>query len=278
MKKMSELSGAELSAWQADYPHRQEVRAKMGRSIIGRYRAAARMPETERLDVINSITQQAIQEGAVAAAIPGILIKEFKWAAAANLGSEGENTDISVDILDPASVSTPEQVEEWGNAFRLHPLLRERYLAEMAAGQRVMFVAKDENQEPAGRAFIIFGGPHSNQSEGTTDEDEFAGRPSEPEVKAIIGENAAWGEDLVVMEGYRGGGVGTRLILEIEQYLKNKPDTDNAFYFAVQPGNKTARHVYERMGYAQLPVGGEETFISHIEGTGRPVILMGKEL
>ena len=280
MRKVSELKGSKLEVWQKGYPRREVLRAELGQKAVAYYSRVLEMPEQFQGVAERSVDKRLKRRGAKPGSLRrigmgNILLNEFKWAASANHGLQGENLDVRVGVLDLSQINTPEEIEDWGNTYRIRPLFRESILKDK---KRIMLVAYDKDKEPVGHAAVVFGGPVSRKDESQPEEPEFIGLPSEPEVKAIIGENAPWGEDLTTLEGYRGGGVATRLVLEIEQRIKQMDGVNNIFAFAVQPGNKNARHIYDRMGYQPVPVAGQETFVSHIEGPGRLVMLMAKEL
>lgn len=63
-----------------------------------------------------------------------------------------------------------------------------------------------------------------------------------------FGKPCIWIEDLYIREGFRGQGLGSRFLRELEQLY-----TDCIFRLEVEEENRQAIHVYEGCGFRHLP-------------------------
>lgn len=63
-----------------------------------------------------------------------------------------------------------------------------------------------------------------------------------------FGKPCIWIEDLYIREGFRGQGLGSRFLRELEQLY-----TDCIFRLEVEEENRQAIHVYEGCGFRLLP-------------------------
>ena len=75
----------------------------------------------------------------------------------------------------------------------------------------------------------------------------------------VTGERVGEIESLGVLPEYRGRGLGTRLLRELEDRLREQGVTD--LVLGVLPGNTDARRLYERLGYRPTWL-----YLSRLEG------------
>ena len=267
MKIREITSGEQLEAWQKDHDNRERLRDEFALQAIVDYRHAFSLAEPHRQRHIDSLTRRLkIRHGVIAAVIPDLLVNEFQYAATANRGPVGENVDVRVEQIGAFNLADDDKVEQWGDSFRIHPIVREAYLKQIRDGQRHMFLARDKDGEPAGRISVVIGGPIElpNAKPGYEEPVEYASLPSEPEVRAAIGRNTPWIEDLNVMEGFRGSGVGTLLMQEAEVFLRERIPTPKQVALSVKPDNQKAIGMYERSGFVPVPIEGHNTYVTHM--------------
>lgn len=283
--KIRELTGDDLKLWQEDYPNRERLREEQGPALLGELKQAHELPETERNAAVARVAQKAKDQGYIAAVIKNILIEELIRAAGANRNDRGANQDVRLEVVDPKTIRTTYEIEQWGNLFRVHPDLRRSYLQEIREGTRKILVAVDEGGEPAGRVSLLYRGPMAHVDPSYKEPPDFAAQPVENDVIEKLGGTIPWAEDLYVMEGYRSSGIGPRLMLELEEVVKGLPALTQEIGLGVTPDNNRAMRVYEKLGYEYF-LGDREheqdtkyLFISHLEGLPpHEVVLMVKNL
>lgn len=114
---------------------------------------------------------------------------------------------------------------EWFGAYLHYRNLFKRSYDERQQGRREMLVA-DCNDYPIGRLFILF----TSRNNAIAD-----------------GRRRAYLYSFAVMEMFRGGGIGSRLIESAEEYLISHQFTIATI--AVAKANTGALRLYERYGY-----------------------------
>ncbi|HEU5004846.1 MAG TPA: GNAT family N-acetyltransferase [Candidatus Saccharimonadales bacterium] len=268
-KKVRDLKGKELDAWQRDYPRREALR-----EVIEQ-----RLKEASNLNALDAIISSALADEAEPVFGSEILSEEYERAHIAERDNDGANLGANVHVVNLDEIATPEQIEDWGNAFRIHPMIRESYLEQIREGQRRMMLATDEDGEPAGRISLIVNGPRVTKIDANEESPEFEGKPSEVDVVETLGGSLPWIEDLAVMEGYRRSGIGQRLMKEVEQEILRDKKLPDIVALAVRPDNAKAISMYEKLGYNRRLINGHETFVAHIQAMpSHEVLLMVKGL
>lgn len=270
--KIRELAGDDLRLWQEDYPERERLRAEQGPTLLTELKEAHTLSESERDATLARIVQKAKEQGYIAAVIEDILIEELIRAVRADRDERGANQNVRLEVVDPKTIRTTYEIEQWGNLFRVHPDLRRSYLQEIREGTRKILIAVDEEGEPAGRVSLLYRGPMTHVDPSYKEPPDFAGQPAESDVIGRLGGTIPWAEDLYVMEGYRGSGIGPRLMLELEEVVKSLPALTQKIGLGVTPDNNRAMKVYEKLGYEyflgdrQHEQDTKYSFISHLKG------------
>lgn len=272
MKKVRDFDSEELAAWQEDYPRREELRSNI-ESAVGKYGPLAEIKPR----ILDTIIQEALGRSDIFG--KEIVADEYRSAQIFKKDIRKAKNNIKLGILDPSKIVTPGQTEEWGNAYRVHPQVRETYLEEAHEGKRTIFIANDRNGEPAGIVSLIHNGPIAHIDENFPQSDELGGKPDEYDVIHELGGMVPWVEDLKVMEGFRRRGVGRRLMQRIEQSVWESEALPKRLALAVRPDNDKALMMYEQLGYKITWVAGQVTFVYHLQAAPpHEALLMTKGL
>lgn len=147
---------------------------------------------------------------------------------------------------------------EWGGEYRRYRRIYQRAMEEARQGRRILFVA-EANGEIVGQIFV-----------------QLSSSRSRRKGKSTIG----YLQSFRIKPLFRNRGIGTRLIQQAEEILKERGF--QRAVIAVAQDNLDARRLYERQGYSVFTQDpGEWSYIDDqglLQYVSEPAYLMEKRL